>query len=138
MDVISLALLAYAMTLGKGKKTADRLEYFPLNLELIKGKLVFTMEVLNPTKNKLKVDSFFGGVFVDDKKVGSIERSEPFDIAPKGRTRITFPVRLVPAEAVSLIAKIVSGKFTKKFKIAGIARALGLDNEVSKEIALNA
>lgn len=137
MDPITIGLGLWLMTLGKGKKTADRLEFFPLNIEVIKGKLVFTMEVLNPTKNKLKVDSFFGGVFVDDKKVGSIEKGESFDVAPSGRTKVKFPIRLNLIEGAKLLASIAAGKFKKKFKVAGIARALGLDNEVSKEISLN-
>jgi len=136
MDPIILGIAAYLLTLGKGKKTADRLEYFPKNVEMLSGKLYFVMDILNPTKNPLKVDSFFGGAFVDDKRVGSIERGTPFIAAPNTRTQVKFPIKLDPLSAASLLLSIIQGKFKKQFKIAGIARALGLDNPVSKEVNL--
>lgn len=138
MDPVTLLLIGALAFLSKKKKTADKLEYFPINIELIKGKLVYTMEILNPSNDVLKVDSFFGGLFVDDRKVGSIERSEPMVIAPKGRTRIKFPVKLNLIEGAKLLTQIFGGKFNKKFKVMGIARAFGLDNVVEKNLSLDA
>ncbi len=135
MDLFTIALAAAALFAGKKKKTAERLEYFPKNLELIKGQLVYSMEILNPTKEKLKVDSFFGGIFADDKKIGSVERGTSFDIAPNQRTTVKFPVKLVPAGIAALALNIKKFK-SMKFKVAGIARALGLDNEVSQDLSL--
>ncbi len=136
MDPGTLLALGAALFFGGKKKAADKIEYFPLNLEIIKGKLVYSMDILNPTKNKLKIDSFFGGVFVDDNKIGSIERGKPFEINPNGRTKVKFPVEVSPVELAKLLLAIAKGNFKKQFKIAGIARAYGLDNEVSKEISL--
>lgn len=137
IDPITIALGAYLLSLAKGKKTADRLEYFPMNLELIKGKLVYTMEILNPTKNTLKIDSFFAGIFADDKKIGSIERGTPFDIPPNKRTTYKFPIKLNALGLVKLALNITKLK-EMKFKVAGIARALGMDNAVDETLSLNA
>jgi len=41
MDPLLLLLGIAALALNRGKKTADRLDYFPLNVEMIKGKLFF-------------------------------------------------------------------------------------------------
>lgn len=137
MNPLVIALGAYLFTLARGQKTADRLEYDPKNLEIINGKLVYTMDVLNPTKNPLKVDSFFAGIFADDAKIGTIERGTPFDLEPKKRTTVKLPVKL---NAIGL-AKFALSK-TKlsqmKFKVSGIARALGIDNPVNQDLSLNA
>jgi len=133
MDLLTLALLFFGTKLAKGKATADKLEFYPLNLELIHGKLVFTMEILNPTGNPLKIDSFFGGVFANDKKIGSIERGKPFTLKKKGRTPVTFPVKLV---GTGIIQTLLSGSKKYKFKIMGVAHALGVDTPINQELSL--
>lgn len=137
MNPLLIGLGAWLFTLAKGQKTADRLEYSPKNLEIINDKLVYTMDVLNPTKNKLKVDSFFAGIFADDAKIGTIERGTPFDLAPNKRTTVKLPVRL---NAIGLAKFALNPtKLSKmKFKVSGIARALGIDNPVTQDLSLNA
>lgn len=137
IDPITIGLGVWLLSLAKGQKTADRLEYNPKNLELINGKLIYKMDILNPTKNKLKVDSFFAGIFADDAKVGTIERGEPFTLLPNQRTTVKFPVKL---NAVGLVKFALSKtKLSQmKFKVAGIARALGIDNPVNQDLSLNA
>jgi len=136
VDPLTIGLLAYLLTLGRGKKTADRLEYFPKNVEIIHGKLVATMEILNPTGNKLKIDSFFGGVTADDKKIGSIEQGKEFTLAPKTRTSVQFPVKLSTLGALQILLSKTKLK-NMKWKLVGVARALGIDNPVSQEISFN-
>jgi hypothetical protein len=148
MDLITLALLGLGLTLAKGKKTADRLEFFPKNLELINGKLVATMEVLNPTNNALKVNSVFAGIFVDylkdkdtgvkDKKIGNIERGEEITLAPNKRTTVKLPVKLVSIGAGTFLLDVIRGKIKNpSFKIVGIARALGIDNPIDQKLSFN-
>lgn len=95
------------------------------------------MEILNPTKNKLKVDSFFAGIFADDSKIGTIEKGEPFVLDPNKRTTVSFPVKL---NALGLVKFALSLSKLKdmKFKVSGIARALGMDNPVTQDLSLNA
>ena len=137
MNPLILGIGAWLLTLAKGQKTADRLEYSPKNLEIIKGKLVYKMDILNPTKNKLKVDSFFAGIFADDSKIGTIEKGDPFTLEPNKRTTVSFPVKL---NAVGLVkfAMNIKKLAAMKFKVAGIARALGIDNPVTQDLSLNA
>lgn len=137
MDPITIGIGLYLWHLAKGQKTADRLEYSPKNLEIIKGKLVYTMDVLNPTKNPLKVDSFFAGIFADDAKIGTIERGTPFDLEPNKRTTIKLPVRL-NAVGLTKFAMNINKLKDMKFKVQGIARALGMDNAVTQDLSLNA
>ena len=136
MDFVTLALLGLGFVLSKGKKTADKLEYYPKNLELIKGKLVFTMEILNPTTNKLKVDSVFAGIFAGKKKIGNIERGESFTLAPKKRTSVSFPVKLNALGIAQVLPELIRGKgFDVKFSVKGVARALGIDSPIDDELS---
>lgn len=138
MNPLVIAAAAYFLSpLAKGSSTAAKLEFFPNNLEIIKGKLQFKMDILNPTKNPLKVDSFFANIFSDKTKIGSIERGVPFTLEPNRRTPVSFPVRLNAAGLVKFSLNISKLK-TLTFRVEGIAKALGLDNAVTKDISLNA
>jgi LEA14-like dessication related protein len=137
IDPVTIGIGLWLWNLSKGQKTADRLEYSPKNLEIINKKLVYKMDILNPTKNKLKVDSFFGGIFADDAKIGTVEKGDPFMLEPNKRTTVSFPVKL---NAIGLLKFATNIKKLKemKFKVAGIAHALGMDNPVSQDLSLNA
>jgi LEA14-like dessication related protein len=138
MDPITIALLIGAATLFKGSKTASKLEFFPNDIDWNKDKkrLEFVMEILNPTKNKLKIDSVYVSVFVNDRKVGSIERGEPFEIAPNKRTMVKLPLKPAGIGFAQIIADIIRGKRDFEFKVLGTVRALGLDNPINKTVAL--
>lgn len=135
MNPLIVVALPFLATLMKGKKTSDRLEYYPQNLELIKGKLYLDMEILNPTKNDLKIDSVFAGIFAGSKKIGNIERGESFTVKANKRTSIKLPVVPSGLGFATAIADAVKGKITT-FKVMGIARALGLDNPINKDLSL--
>lgn len=137
IDPITIGIAAWLFGLAKGKKTADSLSYFPKNLEVIHNKLVYKMDVLNPTKNKLKVDTFFAGIFAGANKIGTIEKGEAFNLAPNTRTTVSFPVKLNALGLIQFALHLSDLKKTK-FKIAGIARALGMDNPISQDLSLNA
>ena len=137
VDPFTLGIAAWILSLAKGKKTADKLEYYPQNLQMIHGKLFLDMEILNPTQNKLKIDSVFAGIFADGKKVGNIEQGTPFTVSKAKRTKVQFPVELDPINAGKLLAAFVTGKAKNlKWSVKGVARALGLDNPISQDLSL--
>jgi len=139
MDLITLALMGGAAYLFQGKKTSDKLEYYPKSIIYSKTRkeLVFYMEILNPTTRDLKVDSFFGGFFFNDIKVGSVERANPFTIKKKDRTTVSFPVKIVWLGFTNVaISLIKDPKQEKVVKILGVARCMGMDNSINDEIPL--
>ena len=137
MDLLIPLALFIASKFTKAKATADRLEYFPTNLEIIKGKLFFKMDILNPTNTLLKIDSFFGGVYANDKKIGSIEHAGAIPLKAKARTKVQFRVKLGLIDSIKFFLEAAKGKFkATKFKVAGVARALGVDNPVSHDLTL--
>jgi len=125
--IIGLALWQ-GSKLVKGSSTAEKLEYFPKNLDFKDGKFYFRMEILNPTRNKLKIDSFFGGIYYSGNKIGSIEYATPINLDPNKRTEVRIP---------KVAVLIIQGKAKDlKFNVIGVARALGLNNPVNEEIKL--
>ena len=139
MDLITIALMLAGAKLFKSKKTADVLEYFPKSVIYSKSQknFVFYMEILNPTKRDLKIDSFFGSLMINENKVGKVERGNPFTIKANGRTLVSFPIKVVGTGLGIAIAKFLTNpKADITVKIIGVARALGLDNAVSEEVPL--
>jgi len=134
-------LIAFGLWQGskliKGKSTADKLEFFPKNLDYKDGKFYFRMEILNPTRNSLKIDSFFGGVYLNDEKLGSIEYGTPLTLAPLKRTEVRYPIIPSGLGFGKVIAKIIQGQRNFTFKVMGVARALGINNAVNEEVKLN-
>jgi LEA14-like dessication related protein len=137
MDLITLGVLGYLATLFNAKKVADKLEYIPANVSLKKGRLLFTMDVLNPSGSALKVDSFFGGVYAGDNKIGNIEKGAGFSVAGNKRTAVVFPVVLNPVGLAALAANITKLK-SMPFKIMGEAKALGVTTPINKPIKFDA
>lgn len=133
MDLLTIALLFGAGKLLKGKKTADRLEYFPKNLHYKDGKFYLYVDVLNPTKNPLKVDSFFGGVFIGTNKAGSIEAGTPVTFQANKRTEIKYPIIPVGSGFGKALIEIAKGN-KPKFKIIGVARSLGIDTPINYDL----
>jgi len=140
MDPLTIGLLIWGGSkLLKAKKTADRLEYFPKNLFYSKTekKFYFIMDILNPTKNPLKIDSFFGGVFIGTDKVGSIEYGTPVTIQALKRTEVKYPIIPIGSGFGKVIVKILKGEGKDlKFKVMGVARSMGIDNPVNQELTL--
>jgi LEA14-like dessication related protein len=141
MDLLTLGLLWYGAKLFKGQKTADALEYFPKQVLWSKKlkSFVFYMEILNPTNNDLKVDSFFAGLFINESKVGSVERGNPFVIKKNQRSLFSFPVKVIGIGlGQAIVSFIKNPKQAITVKVVGIAKALGIDNPVDEEIPLKA
>jgi len=139
MDLLTLALLGFgANKLIKGKKTADALEYFPKNLHYKDKKFYFYMEILNPTSNKLKIDSFFGGVYINEDKIGSIEYGTPVTLEANKRTEVRYPITPIGSGFAKVVQKIISGGAKNlTFKVIGVAKALGINTPVNEEIKLS-
>ncbi len=92
------------------------------------------MDVLNPTKNPLKIDSFFGGVYANGKKIGSIEQGTPINIDANKRTEIRLPAVAVGLGIGQMIVDIASGK-NIELKVLGIARSMGFDNAINETLS---
>ena len=134
--IIGLALWQ-GSKLVKGSSTAEKLEYFPKNLDFKDGKFYFRMEILNPTRNKLKIDSFFGGIYYSGNKIGSIEYATPINLDPNKRTEVRIPIIPSGLGLGKVAVLIIQGKAKDlKFNVIGVARALGLNNPVNEEIKL--
>jgi LEA14-like dessication related protein len=135
--LLPLIALLFGTKLIQAKKTGDALQYFPKNIELINGKIVATMEILNPTRHPLKIDSVFGNITANDSKVASIEQGTPFTLAPNARTSVTFPTKLNALGALKVLLHPLKLK-KMKWKLVGVARALGIDTPISQDISFNA
>lgn len=140
MDLLTLGLIFLGVKASQASNTADKLEYYPKSVIWSKTRkqFVFYMEILNPTKHDLKVDSFFGGLFIGETKVASIERGNAFTIKANDRTKVSFPVKVIGlglGKAVAAIIKDPTKPIT--LQVLGTARALGIDNAVNEQIPLS-
>lgn len=139
MDLLTLSLLFLGAKLYKGKKTADVLEYYPKQVLWNKKQkaFIFYMEILNPTNNDLKVDSFYAGLFINETKVATVERGNEFVIKKNQRTLFSFPVKVIGfGLGTAIVSLIKNPKQAITLKMVGIAKALGIDNAIDEEIPL--
>jgi len=139
MNPLLLGLILWkGVPLIKGGSTASQLEFYPKNLDYDAGKFYYRMDILNPTRNELTVDTFFGGLYVGDEKVGSIEYNKPIVLKKSQRTEVRIPIIPTGLGLGKVIAKIIKGD-TKNltFRVVGVARALGINNPVNEEIKLS-
>ena len=132
--LIALGLLAAYFVKGK-VDTAKELEFFPKSLALSKDKkkIFLVIEVLNPTKRSLTIDSLFLKIFYGTIKVGSLERTEPITIEKTGRTMIKLPMRVDPVGGGKLMGAILLGK-TISLRVVGIGDSMGLKFPVDARI----
>jgi len=137
MEPLTIGLLLAAASLFRTKKTADALQYFPQTLfyDKKKKKLYLIMEVLNPTSSRLKIDGVFLNIVVNGKKTGYIERSSPFTITAKARTKISLEAKIGIVALTDLLIAIVRGK-KLDIRLMGIVRSMGIDNAVDEKIPL--
>ena len=138
MNPIVLIGLFLATRLGKTVKTVQRLELYPKDVLFDKSskKLFFDIEVLNPTKNSLTVQSLYAGIYVGGKKLGNVERNKPITIQPTSRTLVRLPIKPNLFATASLIAQILLGVMPKKASIKGTVRALGVDTTFAKTVPI--
>lgn len=95
------------------------------------------MDIVNPTNTKIKIDSVFAGLFINDKKVGSIEKNEAFTIEKKARTPVELPVKIIGLGlGQALAAFIKDPKKAITIKVLGTVRTLGIDTALNEEIPL--
>lgn len=134
-NLLPLALLGAGLYFFKGSKTAEKLEFFPKKFHYDKQnkQLLFIMDILNPTNNRLTVDSVFAGVMSNDIKIGSIERGESFTLEKNKRTEVRFPVKPVGLGILQAVAKAIKGE-KQAFSIVGMVHALGVDTPINEEI----
>jgi len=132
--LIALGLMAAYFVKGK-VDTAKELEFFPKSLALSKDKkkLFLVIEVLNPTKRPLTIDSLFLKIFYGKTKVGSLERTEPIVIEATGRTMVKLPLRVDPVGGGKLMGAVLLGK-TIVLRVLGIGDSMGLKFPVDAEI----
>lgn len=138
MDLLPLLLLGLAFKAKRAQHTAEELEFFPKKFHYDKQnkKLLFVMEILNPTSNRLKVDSVFAGVFAGSNKIGSVERGEPFTLEPNKRTEVRFPVKPQGIGIAKALIDAVKG-VKQDFTILGTVKALGIETALNETIPLS-
>lgn len=136
--LVPLALLAAGLYYFKGSQTAEKLEYFPkkFHWDKTQKKLFFLMDVLNPTNNKLKVDSVFAGVMAGETKIGSIEMGTPVVLEKNQRTEVRLPVKPVGLGIVKAIADALKGK-KQDLSVVGVVHALNIDTPINEVIPLS-
>jgi len=139
VDLLIPLLIGAAFMLKGKADTLKELEFFPKSLSLSADKktLFLIVDVLNPTKNKLEIDSLFLNVNVGETKIGSVEKTIPFVIRATGRSTIKFPVKINPAGSGKLLALLIKGQKII-FTVKGVGSSMGLQFPVDAKIPFNA
>lgn len=137
MEIITLGLAALLLFMGGKKKTAKSLEFIPIRLRIKKvnrkKKLVLDVDILNPTKNPLTVNSVFLSLFANNKRIGRIEKGDSFKIGQQRRTTVAFPVSI----SFPALGQMIADYLLKKpitFKMVGVVNVMGIDQPVDKKI----
>jgi hypothetical protein len=133
MNPILIVLAGFLLLpLLKAKAASGKFQYYINNLEFIKGNPVLKMEILNPTTQAVKVDSFFATILLNGNDVGTIEQGKPFTVAASKRSMVAFPIRVNPMGAATLALNASKLK-NLTFEVKGVARALGVDTAIIKK-----
>lgn len=139
MNPIILLGAAALLFFKKGKKTLEELEFEPTSVIWSKTlkQFVLYMDVINPNSQEVKVDNVFLSIFDNDKKIGSIEKTNSFTIKKANRTKISLPIKMSAIGIITDLLLILADKNKKKthiFKVAGTAKVFKLDVPISEEV----
>lgn len=135
-------IIAAAFLALKAKKTVsnvEKLQIEPIGIKFNKQtkKFILIIQVLNPTTQAFTIDSLFISVFNNGKKLGTVEKFEPFQIEKQGRSNIELPVKVSFIGVGQFIADTFIKKVEPKIEVKGEVRYKGLSIPISKQIDLN-
>lgn len=117
-----LVAAVIAKSLFRMGTTAQAIQMKVLSID-IKGfsKLYLKMQIFNPTKGTIKIDSISGEVYFNNKQIGVIQYFNTAPILPLAYTTFdNILVELTPQGGVILISEIITrSSKTGTFTIAG-------------------
>ena len=110
------------------KRLATAVRFSIEQVKLVKGKIEFTIGVLNPTNQKATLSAIVSDFFFQGKQVATIEYYQKVTIMPLGKTKITLTVTPKAVGIVSSILSFLTGTASSKItaNLKGTATVDGL------------
>jgi LEA14-like dessication related protein len=126
----------YLLSLKRDEAQSEKVQIEPTGIKYDKSTKQLTAEItaINPTNKPFKVDSLFMTVFNNGKKLGTIEKFEPFEVTKLGRSTINLPLKISPSGLGQFIADTVITRKPVNIEAKGDLRYKGLSVPISKKV----
>jgi hypothetical protein len=106
------------------KNVANKLQYYPKGVRFDKGKLIFDLDIVNPSTTQLYFDNLFATIENQGLIVGRIQYVGRTYIQPQATTGVSFTIKAVWLDMGTFFAKVYKGEI-KDVLVKGTINSMG-------------
>lgn len=118
------------------KNVAEKLQYYPNTILIEKGKLIFRMDIVNPSTTQLYFDNLFATVQSNGLIVGRIQYVGRTYIQAQATTTVNFVIKAVWLDLGTFLAKVIKGE-VKTVQIIGTINSMGVSIPFDSNIPIS-